>query len=421
MLASATMASGVYGLRLLARPKVQRVALTVAAAVVLLFRLSQFLYWTGQIQWGYDFSAYWAAAARLMRGLSPYERFQLAGTYSPQQQYLYLYPPPLAVAATPLAGGFPSDYRLAMWAWFALGLVVLITTVWAVSRVQDLGDRFDLLRSRRGWLWLLVGAIAFPPVVAELVLGNVHLLLLGLLALAWLGVRRGGSRGDFFAGIGIGIAALIKVFPGLLLVWLVVTRRYRAAAVAVVAAGISALVTLPITGLQPWLDYPRVLANLGPPLDTTDTLAPTVWLASALGFDLARAIVDVTGLTLVTGLGWAVRGRGADESSVAAAFGAAVATSILIAPALYQHYLAILVLPFLLALSAGVRPRWLALAYLLMWGGQQPALGDLSWVVNRAFPTAGALVLLGALVGRAMATSSSVRPTESESPAPSVA
>jgi hypothetical protein len=52
----------------------------------------------------------------------------------------------------------------------------------------------------------------------------------------------------------------------------------------------------------------------------------------------------------------------------------------------------------LLALSAGVQLRWLALAYVLMWGGQQPALGDLSWVVNRAFPTAGALVLLGALV-----------------------
>jgi hypothetical protein len=57
----------------------------------------------------------------------------------------------------------------------------------------------------------------------------------------------------------------------------------------------------------------------------------------------------------------------------------------------------LLILPFALALGAGVRLRWLALAYFLMWGGQQAALGDLSWIVNRAFPTLGALVLLGAL------------------------
>ena len=54
------------------------------------------------------------------------------------------------------------------------------------------------------------------------------------------------------------------------------------------------------------------------------------------------------------------------------------------------------------ARAAGVRLRWLALAYLLMWGGRQPALGDLEWVVNRGFPTLGALVLLVALVAAAL-------------------
>ena len=390
------MASGVYGLRLLAQPRVQRAALAIAAVVVLLYRLAQFVYWVGRIQWGYDFSAYWAAANRLIAGSSPYQPAQLAATYSPQQQFLYLYPPPLAAAVTPLAGLAPSDYHVANWAWFAVGAVVLTGTVYAISRSERLSERFDLLAGRRGWLWLLVGALAFPPVVAELVLGNVHLLLLGLLGLAWLGVRRGGTRGDALAGIGIGLATIIKVFPGLLIVWLLVTRRFRAAGLAVLAAAVVALATLPITGVQPWLDYPRVLANLGSPVDTADTLAPTVWLAPLLGFDVARLLVDAAGLALVVLLGLASRGRAG--ATTAASFGAAVATSILVAPALYQHYLAILVLAFLLGLSAGVRLRWLALAYLLMWGGQQPALGDLAWVVNRALPTAGALVLLGSLV-----------------------
>jgi hypothetical protein len=80
-----------------------------------------------------------------------------------------------------------------------------------------------------------------------------------------------------------------------------------------------------------------------------------------------------------------------------------VVLSVLVAPALYHHYLALLVLPFLLGLGAGVPLRYLAIAYFLMWGGQQTALGDLAWIVNRAMPTAGALLLLGALLWPAAA------------------
>jgi hypothetical protein len=75
-------------------------------------------------------------------------------------------------------------------------------------------------------------------------------------------------------------------------------------------------------------------------------------------------------------------------------FAVAVLASVLMAPALYHHYLAILVLPFLLLLSEGRSLGWLAAAYLLMSGGTQTALGELGWIVNRAMPTVGALVLL---------------------------
>jgi hypothetical protein len=75
-----------------------------------------------------------------------------------------------------------------------------------------------------------------------------------------------------------------------------------------------------------------------------------------------------------------------------------VLLSLLVAPAMYHHYLAIAVLPFILGLAAGVRLRWLALAYFLMWGGTQAALGDAAWIINRLAPTLGALVLLASLV-----------------------
>jgi hypothetical protein len=232
-------------------------------------------------------------------------------------------------------------------------------------------------------------------------MGNVHLLLLGLLAIAWLGIRRGDRAGEWTAGLAVGVAAVIKVFPGLLVVWFLLSRRYRAAAGVLLGVVALTLVSLPVTGLEPWRQYPTVLANLSAPADVTDTLAPTVWLAPVVGFDVARWLVAAVGLVVVALV--AVRARRDVPSTrltaLAASFGVAVTVSVLVAPALYHHYLAILVLPLLLGLVAGVPLRWLALAYLLMWGGQQDALGDWSWVVNRGLPTAGALVVLASLLG----------------------
>ena len=218
-----------------------------------------------------------------------------------------------------------------------------------------------------------------------------HLLLLGLLSVAWLGVRRGDRVGERWAGIAVGLATAVKVFPALLILWFLLTGHRRAAMWSAIGGLAAVIVTLPITGIQPWLDYPAVLLNLSAPADTTDTLAPTVWLASSIGFLLARVVVTVLALVL---LGWSALRLDTRRS-----FAVAVLLSLLIAPALYHHYLAISVLPFLLLLSEPGSLRWLAVAYVLMSGGEQTAYGDFSWIVNRGLPTAGMLLLLW-LAGR---------------------
>ncbi len=377
--------SNLYGVRLLGQPRVRRQVLIVAAAILVGFRLVQFVVFTGQAQWGYDFSYYWRAGAALLRGEPIYSAEQLAGPYAPQGQNGFLYPPPLAGFVSRWAAIGPADYRLAAWGWTALGFAILVTTVLAIARAEGLTDRVRRATGLGSWV-LVAAAIGFPPVIGELVLGNVHLLLLGLLGLAWLGLRDASPRGERLAGIAVGVAAVVKVFPGLLLLWFLVTRRWQGAAFVFVGVIATTLLALPFTGVQPWLDYPTVLANLSAPKDTTDTLAPTVWLASYLDFTAARLIITGVGLVL---LAWAALRLTARMS-----FTVAVLVSILVAPGLYHHYLAILVLPFLLLLAEGRPIAWLGLAYLLMSGGQQTALGDLSWIVNRGLPTAGALLLL---------------------------
>ena len=371
-----------YGIRLLFDPKVQRAALWVILAIAIMARIALFVGLVGEIQWGYDFSAYWEAARRVLAGESPYAPFQTAGPYSPQQQFLYIYPPAFAAAMTPLAAAF-DDYRVANWIWAGIGLTLLFATVVVVARRERVASGRDVV--------LLVGAaLVFAPVVGELVIGNVHLLLLGLLAGAWIALRRGTSNGELAAGVLIGAAAVIKVFPGLIILWLLVTGHFRAATAAVVSVVVIAVASVPATGLQPWLDYPQVLLNLGAPVDVRDVLAPTVWLSAFVPPLVARVLVTVAGVGVMV---WAARSRSEPVS-----FAIAVAVSVLVAPALYQHYLAILVLPLLLAARYAPPFAWVAIAYLLMSGGEQEALGDLVWIVNRALPTVGALLVVAGLI-----------------------
>jgi alpha-1,2-mannosyltransferase len=378
-------ASGIYGLRLLGTPRVQRSVIVVVLVVVLAFRALQLVTFAGQIQWGYDFSAYWSAARHLLDGLPIYSHAQLAGTYSPQQQYLYLYPPFLAVAVTPLAALFPADYRLANLPWAALGAILATLVVIGVARREGIGGRRDTI--------LLVGAaFAFPPVIGEIVMGNVHLVLLGLLGGAWLALRDERPSMGAVAGVLVGVATIIKLFPAVIILWFLLRGRYRSAAWALGTIAVLTVATLPVTGLTPWLQYPQVILSLGPPVDTTDTLAPIVWLSAVMPPAVARILVVVAMPAAVV---WASRRRSEPVS-----YAVAVTASVLIAPALYHHYLAIFVLPLLLAFR-WAPPIWaVALVYLAMFGGEQSALGSTVWIVNRLLPTLGAVGLMVLLLVR---------------------
>jgi alpha-1,2-mannosyltransferase len=372
-----------FGLRLLFDPAFIRAALWIVLGLAFLVRVAQLLVFSTQEQWGYDFSAYFLAGGDVMAGRSPYEPFQLQGPYSPQSQGLYIYPPAFAAAIAPLSAVL-ADYREANWVWAGLGAIVLIAVVIGIGRRE-------LRFPGQALVLLLLAAFAFAPVIGELVMGNVHLLILGLLAGAWLAMRDGGTRGENVSGALVGAATLIKIFPGVLILWFLLTGRVRAALAALVTIGVLALITLPFTGLEPWLQYPTVLLNLGAPEDTQDVLAPSVWLSTLMPPLLARIVVTMTGLAV---LAWAVARR-----SEPASYAVAVAVSILIAPALYQHYLALMVLPMLLALRFAPPLAWVAVAFVLLSGGEQEALGDLVWIINRLLPTLGALlVVVGLLI-----------------------
>jgi alpha-1,2-mannosyltransferase len=242
----------VYGLRLLANPRMQRVVLVALAAVLVLVRLVQQLDLPSW-RWGYDFVYYWTAASNLLHGQPIYSAQQLAGAYAPQGQEGFLYPPPLAALLTPLASVFPTNMVGAAVVWSVAGALAAGAGIWLIARTDRLELRYPVLEGAGIWL-LLVACFALPPVIDEFINGNVHLFLVALLGVAWWGISRGDGAGDRAAGLAIGVATLIKLFPGLIVLWFLVTGRVRAAAWSVVGLVALTLVTLPITGIQPWLD-----------------------------------------------------------------------------------------------------------------------------------------------------------------------
>ena len=152
-----------------------------------------------------------------------------------RNQAVFLYPPFVALALTPLAAvGYSAAYLL----WFILNCLLLVGVLVALQRYLRL--------SRSGSVLLVVAGVSFFPVFATLAQGQVSMLLLAILIASFLALR---AQREGWAGALLALA-LIKppyVLPFLLL--LLVQARWRA--LAGFAATAVALAVLPMAVLGP--------------------------------------------------------------------------------------------------------------------------------------------------------------------------
>ncbi|WP_250035685.1 glycosyltransferase 87 family protein [Paractinoplanes maris] len=160
-------------------------------------------------------------------------------------EYGFTYPPFAALVLSPLA---LTNWPVAV----ALSIVVNAAAVVLLLR----WFLVPVVRRHGGPVWF-VGALAFLAVLVfepardTFSFGQVNLALL-VLVFADL---RGLTTGRRWAGVGIGLAAAIKLTPAVFIGYLIVTRQYRAAATATAtAAGATLLAALiaPSTSAQFW-------------------------------------------------------------------------------------------------------------------------------------------------------------------------
>ena len=267
--------------------------------------------------YGYDFrGTVWEPASNVLSGLSPYP--STADRASIASGNPSVYPPLPILAATPLAL-LRFDVALTIWTLLLMASVVVAL----------------LLVGVRDWRCCVLGLLC-PPVVDGLFFANITLLLMTPLALAWRW-RAHGAR----TGLAVAWLIAIKLVFVPLVVWLLLTRRLVAAAIAI--AGAIALLVLPwaVIGFDGFREYPSLLDRLEAAYaEGTDSLPTALsWLASG---SHARPLICLTAVLALVGFAALVRTRRDGDLSV---FTAMIAASIVAVPIVWPHYLALLLVP----------------------------------------------------------------------------
>ena len=273
---------------------------------------------------GYDFTAYHRAAIRVLAGQPAYDTsFQVAGVFG-----LFFYPPtfvPLVLAF----GALP--FGTAVWAWIALLLIAFGAGVAALP----------VRPTTRWWIVLLAGQSW--PFLYGLKLGQVGPLLFLAFALGWRWLDR-----PVGLGVSGAIGAAIKLQPGLVLAWALLTRRIVAVVAGIAVLAGLALVATVVAGPASWGDFLGLLTRVSDPITTPHNFTPGA-VAYQLGVGRDSSLIQLASMAVMAGV-VVVAALGIDAVP---SYLLAVVASQLLSPILWDHYAMLLLLPVAWLLDRG--------------------------------------------------------------------
>ena len=283
--------------------------------------------------WGLDYrGGLWQGGRDILDGRNPYpsrttEQLQAVGT-------AMVTPPLLALIHLPLAA-LPFNPA-----------VVLFEVVQAVALVAAV-----YLCGVRDWRVYALAVASFPFLLT-LVVGQPNGVLALALALIWR------NRDRWYGGVALGVLIAAKLFAWPLVVWFLLTRRYRNAATSLVVAGGTLLLSWAAIGFQGMTTYPRLLSADADAFASRSHAILSVLVREGLSLDAARLVAVVVALAVVAVL--VARARGSDTGT----FAALTLGGLLLSPIMWMHYLVLLLIP--LAIAHPRANRWW-LVFCLFW------------------------------------------------------
>ncbi|MET8778467.1 glycosyltransferase family 87 protein [Nocardia sp. NPDC004654] len=163
----------------------------------------------------------------------------------PQDRDAYLYPPPFLLLPRLLLV-FSHDFGTLRALYYSLYVAMVLIGMLGIARWVG-GKQGGVLAALTPVVWLSL------PTLATLQIGNIHVLILyvgGAGAMVLFHLRR-----NVFGGAALAFAIIAKVSPAILLVYLLVQRRWRPAVWTAAFGGIYSLATLLIFGREPWRHF----------------------------------------------------------------------------------------------------------------------------------------------------------------------
>jgi Glycosyltransferase family 87 len=266
-----------------------------------------------------DFAIFRTAALEVVHGHSPYVT-PSAEAFSHFDKFVY--PPVAALVFAPFAA-FPADAARVL---MALAGLAAVLGALRVLRVED---------------WRCYGvAVVSAPAINTLALGALTSFLLLGVALAWRY-----RDNAVVAGFATAFTAVLKLFLWPIGVWLLATRRWRAATICAAIGMLLVFGGWAVIGFAGFSSYPTVVHLLE---QVEAPLSYSMIALLGLSGTAQTAVTVLLSLLAVVGIVFAARGADGDRR----AFAVAVVASLVTTPLVWLHYLLLLFVPIAL-----YRPR----------------------------------------------------------------
>ena len=308
----------------------------------------------------YDFKGgLWDAGVAVLHGHSPYQ----PGFLSHQAALMH---------AGHLARGETSQNSFSIPVYPALANVVIVPLsllpLWAAGVIYTLLSVAAMLGGLRlvgvRDLRCLAVVLVSWPFLFGLGLGAIGPFLVLGTGAAWRW-RDHAWRG----AVAIATIVAVKVFPWPLGVWLLITRRYRALLVCVVAGIVLTFGAWALIGFHGLLQYPQMLSDMSFLQENRAMSVVAVLVIAGVPSGVASAIAIALGAVMMLAAWRMAGGPDGDRR----AFGLAVLAALTATPIVWDHYMVLLFIPIALA-----SPRFSAAWLIPLW---TPILTAISWVI----------------------------------------
>lgn len=306
----------------------------------------------------HDFGEYYRFSRIILEGrsLAPfydYEYFNAPGhTYGIDSPGMPNNLPTNALVLIWIAWTDPQSARIV---WEFLSIALFIASLGILFSVAEIPPT-----SLRGLL-LAAFCLLYRPTLDNVAWGQMYFLLLFLYALSMHGVR---DNRPWFTGIPVALMLVLKGYGILLVLWLVVGRRWKAGLIAMGAAGLLVLGLLPVIDVDSWRAFfTSVLPTLGttkydglPVYQCINSVVLHFTLADNQGlYDSAAGpartvfiIVQALNVGLVV---WILSRLRSGRIPVDIAYSAMLAASVLTAPIALEHTY-VFFLPLFISITA---------------------------------------------------------------------